>query len=98
MAQAHKLPNYRQIKVTFVPPTNTKGGRIKVWEPKRYNDDKTDIVYISPSINDDVQNTAFKYLISKGFNVVARASEQDYYIFLVDNRGTDMLNLKGEKQ
>lgn len=98
MNQIHEIPNYRQIKVKFVPVTNTRGARIKIWETARYNDQKDDVVYKSFDYEiADVQSQAFQYLKEKGFKVVARASEKEYYILLCDNWGSNFINLKGEK-
>jgi hypothetical protein len=84
--QAFKLNNLRQIKVKFLGPTNYNGARIKIYEPARYNDEKTKRKTFSYSYEcGDVMEQAYEILTRNGFNVICRASEQDNYIFLCDN-------------
>ena len=47
--QAWELSNLRQIKVSFVGPTNYRGARICIFEPARMNDDPTNRKYFSYS-------------------------------------------------
>lgn len=99
MAQISEIPNYRQIKVKFVAPTNHNGARVKIWENKRYSDQKNDIIFLPLNYEiSDVQQQCADYLKEKGFNIVGRASEVDYYILFVDNWGDEFINLKGELQ
>ena len=94
-----ETPNFRIFKVKFVAPTNTRGSRVQIVESKRYNDDKVDKVTLSYDYAiGDVQEQAMQYLKSKGFNIVARASELEHYYILCDNRGENFLNLKGENK
>ena len=84
--KAYEVKNFRQIKATFLGPTNYRGSRIKIFEPKRYSDQKTQSKIFSYCYNEgDVMEQAYKILVNNGFNVIARASEYDNYIFLCDN-------------
>lgn len=92
--KAYEIKNYRQIKVKYIGPTNFRGSRICIYEPKRYNDDTTKRVYLSYDYAiGDVQEQAHQYLISKGFKVICRASEFENYLFLVDNWAEDFIEL-----
>lgn len=93
--KVHTIPNYRQIKVTCLAPTNRLGVRVKIWEPKHGEDDgnKTVILPYNNALSDPRQQ-ALNYLLSRGFNVVAQTSEQDYYVLLCNNLGEDFIGLK----
>ena len=96
--QAFQIPNYRQIKVSFIGPTNTLGSRIVIFESKRYNDDKTHRkVFSYDYAIGDTMEQAYQILTRNGFNVVARASEFENYIFLCDNWGDSFINIKDLK-
>lgn len=94
MKKSFEIPNYRLIKVGFVSPTKTRGARIVIFEPARYNDDKTQRKYFSfdYSIGDTMEQ-AYQILTRNGFNIVARASEVENYIFLCDNWAEDFKNI-----
>ena len=90
LKQAFQVPNYRQIKVKYLPATNSSGSRIKIYEPKRYNEDKTTSKTFSYSyVFGDIMEQAYSILTKNGFKVIARASEFENYIFLCDNWGDD---------
>lgn len=92
--KAYKIKNYRQIKVKYVSPTNNRGSRICIYEPKRYNNDITKRIYLSYDYAiGDVQQQAFEYLLSKGFKVICRASEYENYLFFVDNWAEDFIEI-----
>lgn len=94
----NRINNYRVFKVKFIPPTNTRSMKIEIKETKRYSDQKDDKVILSyDGDNGDTLEQAILYLESKGFEVVGRGSENDYYYLFVDNWGVDFMNLKGEK-
>lgn len=97
-APAQKLEsvsNYRQIKIKYISPTNTRGSRVCIYEPKRYNNDKTEKVFLSYDYSIGcIQQQALNYLVSKGFNIVAKASELENYIFLADNWADEFRELK----
>ena len=88
--QAYQVSNYRQIKVKYIGGTNHNGSKLKIYEPKRYNSDKTESKSFSYCYKTgDIMEQAYKILIDNGFNVVARASENENYIFLCDNWSED---------
>jgi hypothetical protein len=90
MTDLNNIPNLRQIKVKYISPTNTRGSRVCIYEPKRYNNDKTKRVYLSYNYAiGNIQEQAYNYLTDKGFNVVSRASEFENYILFVDNWAED---------
>ena len=92
--KTYDFNNYRQIRVKFVAPTNHRGARVKIYEPKRYNDDKVSSVTLSYSYEvGDIEQQAINYLIDKGFNIVCRASDVDAYILLCDNWGDNFIEL-----
>lgn len=93
-----EIKNYRQIKVKFLPPTNNRGSLIKIYEPKRYGSDKTESKTFSYCYKiGDVMEQSYQILKSNGFNVVARASELENYIFLCDNWADNFTRIKNLK-
>jgi len=87
---ANKVENYRQIKVKYISPTNSKASRVKIYEPKRHNYDKTESKTFSFCYQTGcIMEQAYKILIDNGFKIIARASENENYIFLCDNWGED---------
>ncbi len=97
-AAAQKLENvsnYRQIKVKFISPTDKRGSRLCIYEPRRWNDKTTKRLYLSYDYAIGcIRQQAFNYLIDKGFNIVATASEVENYIFLADNWADEFRELK----
>lgn len=94
MTDLNNIPNLRQIKVKYISPTNTRGSRVCIYEPKRYNSDKTKRVYLSYDYAIGcIQKQAFYYLIDKGFNIVSSASEFENYIFFADNWADDFIEI-----
>ena len=88
------LNNYRQIKIKYISPTNSRGSRLCIYEPKRYNTDKTKRVYLSYDYAIGcIQEQAFKYLTNKGFNIVSKASEFENYIFFADNWADEFIEI-----
>ncbi len=88
--EAYQVQNLRQIKVKYISPTNNRGARVKIYEPKRYNNDSTQSKTFSYSYKyGDIQKQAYKILISSGWNVICSASEAKEYIFLCDNWAED---------
>ena len=93
--KAFELPNYRQIKVKYIPPTNHNGGRICIYEPKRYNDDTVQRKYFPYCYETgDVMEQAYEILIRNGWIIVCRACEQENYIFMALNWGDDFKQVK----
>ena len=94
----NEVSNYRQIKIKYISPTNFRGSRLCIYEPKRYNADKTKKVYLSYDYSIGcIQEQAFKYLQEKGFKIVAKASEFENYIFFADNWADEFRELKTGK-
>lgn len=92
------LRNYRMIKITYVSPTNERGSRIKLIEPARYNDQKTESKTFSYDYAiGDVQKQGFEVLKRNGFQVMCTASDKDHYIFLCDNWADDFLKVSDLK-
>ena len=89
-----KVEVLRPIKVKYLPPTNHRGARVKIFEPNR----QTSVIvpYDYSETNDDTQ--AFNLLTSKGFNIVARAYDGDTTILLCDNWGENFIDLKTIKE
>lgn len=90
----NEVSNYRQIKIKYISPTNFRGSRLCIYEPKRYNADKTKRVYLSYDYAIGcIQEQAFKYLTDKGFKIVAKASEFENYIFFADNWADEFIEI-----
>ena len=45
--EIHEINNYRKFNISVLPPTNERGTRVKITEPKRYNTDKNQSVILS---------------------------------------------------
>ena len=91
----YDLPNYRQFKITYLPPTNYRGSRIKITEPKRFVDGKTISVTLSYDFAiGDIEQQGLNYLIEKGFKPICRTSETDFYTILCNNWGNEFIELK----
>lgn len=89
------VENYRQIKVKYMGPTNSRGARICIYEPARYNDETTKRIYLGYDYSVGcIQEQALAHLKSIGFNIVGRASEFANYIFFTDNWADDYVELK----
>jgi len=69
-------PHYRQIKFKFMPPTNHRSPKLKIFESARDNNNKTKSIYFdyNQQIN-DVNEQACQILTANGFNIVAKAYE-----------------------
>ena len=48
MEEFYEKPNLRQLKVKYLGPTNYRGARVKIYEPKRFSNGKVE--YIPTSI------------------------------------------------
>ena len=78
----NEVSNYRQIKIKYISPTT----------------DKTEKVYLSYDYAVGcIQQQAFKHLKEKGFNIIAKASEFENYIFFADNWADEFRELKTGK-
>tara|TARA_R100001015_G_C4507837_1_gene80413 strand:- start:279 stop:569 length:291 start_codon:yes stop_codon:yes gene_type:complete len=90
-----EIQNYRQFKVKYLGATNHRGSRVKIYEPKRYNDDKEQSVTLSYDYAvGDICQQAINWLTENGFpKIVARCSEFENYILLVDSWGEEYKTL-----
>ena len=86
-----EVKNTRAIFVTFLSATNHRGERIKFQD--NYRSGETKIVSYSYLFG-DVLEQGFQMLKESGFNVVARATTKDKYIFLVDNWSEEYIYIK----
>ena len=89
----HDLPNYRQFKVTFLSPNNTRGARVKITEPKRQTQKTISVVLSYDYAIGDIQQQAINHLDGLGFTLVARCSETNCYTILCNNWGLDFIEL-----
>ena len=89
------LKNYRVIKATFVSPTNNRGARIKLFEPSRCNDMRTESkIFEYDHDFDNVLDQAIEILERNGMNPICKGSETDYYYILCDNWGEYFKSIK----
>ena len=89
----HDLPNYRQFKVTFLSPNNTRGARVKITEPKRQTQKTISVVLSYDYAIGDIEQQAVNHLDGLGFKLVARCSETNCYTILCNNWGLDFIEL-----
>ena len=91
----YEVQNTRVIKARFFSSSN---GSAKVKITDNYLKERKQTVTLSYDYEvGNVAQQAFKFLVERGFNVVARASNDTGYLFMVDNWNEDYLTLKGEK-
>ena len=89
------MENYRVIKVKFLGATDYTGSRIKIYETKRFNDDKTQSKIFSYDYAvGNVLQQAIGILKEKGFNIVGTGSEFDNYYIICDNWGENFKEIK----
>jgi hypothetical protein len=95
MQNITEIKNYRQFKVKYLGATSRRGSRVKIYEPKRYNDDKVQSVTLPYDYEiSDICQQAINWLNENGFTkIVARCSEFENYILLVDSWGEDYKTL-----
>ena len=90
--KAYQLQNLRQIKVKYISPTNFRGSRVCIYEPKRYNNDKTKRIYLSYdyAIGNGTEQ-AIQYLQSKGINLLGKSNVKGETILFSDSwqKGND---------
>ena len=61
------------IEIRYLSPTNTKGARVKIIDTHF----KASIT-LSRDYEDDIEDQALEYLISRGFNIVAKCHNELY--------------------
>ena len=91
-----EIKNYRQIKAEYINQTDHRPARIKIYEPYSFAplDKKQSVIVSCENLpGDDMGQQVLNYLIEKGFNPVARASEFAGYTFLCDNWAEDFKTL-----
>ena len=92
------VPNYRQIRFKYLPPTNNRVARLKVYEPERFYDTpvKSRIIKIDNEPSESTEQFCLRWLIETGFKPVARATESKEWIFFCDNWAENFMELSGE--
>lgn len=94
----YEKPNLRQLKVKYLSPTNYRGARVKIYEPKRFSNGKVESKTFSYCYKTGgISQQAYDILKDNGFNVICRASEYDGVIFLCDNWNENFINIKDLK-
>ena len=93
--EIQEIQNYRKFNISYLSPTNYRGARVKISEPKRFNDDKTVSITLSYCYKTgDILKQALSHLLELGFKPVARCSEYKYYTILCDNWANEFITLK----
>ena len=87
--------NMRAIKVKFLPPTNTRGTRIKLTEQRFQNTDNITLSFDYEIGNGTKQ--AIKYLQEKGINLIGKAELKKETIFFSDSWQYDNEEFKSIK-
>lgn len=89
------MENYRIIKVKFLGATDYTGSRIKIYETKRFKDEKTQSKIFSYDYAvGNVLKQALEILKENGFNIVGTGSEFDNYYIICDNWGENFKEIK----
>lgn len=95
---AYQLTNLRQINVSYIGATNSRGSRVCISELKRYADDTTQKKYFSYSYKyGDIMEQAYQLLKKNGWKIVCRCSSVNGYTFLCDNWSDEYLEIKNLK-
>lgn len=90
----HHIQNFRKFNIFYKGPTNTRGSRVIITEPKRYNNDKNKSITLSYCYETgDVAQQGLDHLIKLGFKPIARCSEFNCYTILCDNWGDKFTEL-----
>lgn len=97
------MKKLRSIQVKYVPATNYKPSRIKLydsWEHESYKQDierkpkYKKIIHYNQSLDANMINQAIHYLVGIGFNIVGYSELGDSYMIHVDNWGENYIALK----
>lgn len=97
--QLKELKNYRMIEATFLPPTNTRGARFKIFERGRsYDQSTTSKIFSYRFPYNSVEENAQSLLEKSGFVIVCKSWNKDSFVFLCDNWGSDFLTIKDIKE
>ena len=90
--------NTRMIEAAYVPMTNERGERIKIFERARYSGDRTKSKVFSYDYEySDVATQALSKLEEAGFNIVCRSSTAGSYVFLCHNWADEYIEIKDIK-
>ena len=65
------MKNLQMLEIKYIGATNTKGARIKIIDT-RFKASVT----VSRDYDNDIQDQAFEYLTSHGFNIVAKCHNE----------------------
>ena len=84
------VKNVRIVEVKFLPPTNSRGSRIKLIDSYR----KENLVFSYDYGIGNVLQQAINLLHEGGFNVVFRAEGENAYFIGIYNWGVDFKSLK----
>ena len=90
--------NTRMIEATYVPMTNERGERIKIFERARYSGDRMKSKVFSYDYEYcDVSTQALSKLEAAGFNIVCRSSTPSSFVFLCHNWADEYIEIKDIK-
>jgi len=93
----NSTPQFRVFKVKFLGPTNHKGARIGISEPRAKNLEgikSRKVVSYDYAIG-NIVSQGVKELEDMGFNVTGYgAIDEDSYIIMCDNWGEDFVEIK----
>ena len=90
MNEFYRLPNYREIVVTYISPTNYTGSRVKLHDIYT----NTKVVLSWDYAIGNIGEQGLKYLLEKGFNPVCRISTDTKDSILCDNWAPNFADLK----
>lgn len=83
--EARNLPLYRLVFVKYIPGTNYKGSRIKLWEePREYKTRKLSKTFSYDSKIGSVLYQALDILERNGFKVIGRNWSAERYTLICD--------------
>ena len=90
--------NTRMIEAAYVPMTDQRGERIKIFERARYSGDRMKSKVFSYDYDyADVATQALSKLEQAGFNIVCRSSTPDSYVFLCHNWADEYIEINDIK-
>ncbi len=96
--QAYQTANLRMIRAEYYGPTNTRGSRVKIYEPSRDNRSTNEAKFFSYCYaTGDIMEQAYQVLKRNGWNVICRASDKNGYVFLCDNWANEFNTIKDLK-
>ena len=87
--------NTRMIEATYVPCTDYKGSRVKIFERPRDNEHRQQSKTFSYGYEyNGVRDQAQALLEAAGFNIVCTCYTRDSYVFMVSNWGKEFKTVK----